>query len=133
MHTILLGCSPFEVFFGRVSTGEFNSVLKKIVESGASKTPPACYIVGCKNILKKKSSGKGIKKQSRVVKGSIMKAKVAEGWYKVRYQLNGHYEEKWHSVTKITSLTTEENTRKRKGKHMLLTGFIVMNWYFLIL
>ena len=44
-----------------------------------------------------------------------MKAKVAEGWwYKVHYQLNGHYEEKWHSVT---SLSTEENTRKRKGKH----------------
>lgn len=100
------------------------SVAEKMVHLAAHKHPPARYAVGCDVLVRrfssksKKKHGKGfIGKQSRILKGTVIRAKVASGRYKVRYQLNGRYEEKWYPVTEITSLTTEdENKRKSKGK-----------------
>ena len=82
------------------------------------------YTVGCDVLVRrfssksKKKYGKGlIRKQSRVVKGTITEAKPASGQYKVRYQLDGHGEEKWYPVSDITSLTHKDVKKRQKGSY----------------
>lgn len=93
---------------------------KKMVKSMVSKHPAAKYSVGCDVLIRrlssksKKKCGKGLaRKQSRVVQGTIIKAKTASGRYKVRYQFNGRSEIGWYHVSDITSLTTEDEKRRR--------------------
>ena len=65
----------------------------------------------------KKKHGRGLgRRLSRVVKGTITNAKASSNQYKVRYQLNGKFEEKWYSVSDITSLTHEDEKRQSKRK-----------------
>ena len=68
---------------------------------------------------------------SRVVKGTVTHAKASSNQYKVRYQLNGKFEEKWYSVSDITSLTREdEKNRQGKCKLTFCQGNIITNnWH----
>ena len=100
--------------------------------------PPAQYKVGCKVLVRrfssksKKKHGKGlVRKMSRVVKGTITHAKASSNQYKVRYQLNGKFEEKWYSVSDITLLTCEDE-KNRQGKCKLTPcqgNIITNNWH----
>ena len=47
-------------------------------------------------------------KMSRVVQGTITRAKASRNLYRVRYLLNGKHEEKWYSVNDITSLSRDD-------------------------
>lgn len=83
--------------------------------------PPTQYKIGCEVLVRrfsaksKKKHGKGLyRKMSRVIKGTIANVKASSNQYKVRCLLNGKFEEKWYSVSDITSLTREDE-KKRQG------------------
>ena len=167
-----LGCTPSEVFYGRVCNGEFHPLLvditdsreseeestinqqalqqeseekkgssvenhlkvtkyvhslasmnskvsaQKMVSSAKAKHLPARYHVGCEVLVRRFSSksqkkeGRGlVRRQVRVVKGTVIQAKASKNQYKVRYNLNGTLEEKWYTVADVTSLTHEDEKK----------------------
>ena len=98
------------------------TMANKMVLSVSAANPPAKYDIGCEVLVRrfsaksKKKHGKGLaRKMSRVVKGTITDSNPSRHLYKVRYQLNGKYEECWYPVGDITSLTREDE-KNRKSK-----------------
>ena len=96
------------------------STARRMVLKENAANPPAQYKVGCEVLVRrfsaksKKKQGKGLtRKLSRVVKGTVTHAKASRNQYKVRYQLNGKFEEKWFSVSDITSLTREDENKRQ--------------------
>lgn len=94
----------------------------KMVLSVTAANPPAKYNVGCEVLVRRFSAkskmkhGKGLaRKMSRVVNGTIIDANASSHRYKVRYLLNGKFEECWYPVGDITSLTREDE-KNRKSK-----------------
>ena len=91
---------------------------QKMVSSAKAKHPPARYHVGCEVLVRRFSSksrrkeGRGlVRRQVRVVKGTVIQAKASKNQYKVRYNLNGTLEEKWYAVADVTSLTHEDEKK----------------------
>ena len=60
----------------------------------------------------RRKEGRGlVRRQVRVVKGTVIQAKASKNQYKVRYNLNGTLEEKWYAVADVTSLTHEDEKK----------------------
>ena len=60
----------------------------------------------------RKKEGRGlVRRQARVVKGTVIQAKASKNQYKVRYHLNGTFEEKWYAVADVTSVTHEDEKK----------------------
>ena len=104
---------------------------RRMVLSGNTANPPTQYKIGCEVLVRrfsaksKKKNGKGlVRKMSRVVEGTITDIKATSNQYKVRYLLNGKFEEKWYSVSDITSLTREEE-KKRQRRCKLINSLSV--------
>jgi hypothetical protein len=92
-----------------------------MVLSGNAANPPTQYKIGCEVLVRrfsaksKKKHGKGLfRKMSRVIKGTITNVKASSNQYKVRCLLNGKFEEKWYSVSDITSLTREDEKKRQR-------------------
>ena len=113
---------------------------KMMVQSAAATHSPTVYTVGNEVLVRwfsstsrKKSDLRGlVKRQSRVVKGTITKKKKCSQ-YKVRYQFNGRVEEKWYSVSDITSVTYEKEKimRSSGNSKYVSAGIINRNTFYI--